>query len=407
LDTLYHDWVNFARKIRRPIPFHRLGRADPKWEMMFSIWERETILARADHLIVGAGITGLNAAIRLKGLDPGARVVVVDRDPWGGGASYRNAGFACLGSPTELLDDIREHGEELVWDLVGMRWQGLQRLLTRVPAGAMGLVWCGGAELFPEEESSRWEEVCAQLPELNRRFREILGPEPQFLEQRPHQGFRKVIGQIGITREGRLHAGHMMQGLRGLALGLGVEIHTGVTVGGLEPETGGVRVHTREGRSLEAGSVGIATNGFTPDWYPLPDVRPARNQVYLTSPVPGLAWDYCLHCHSGYIYARRVGDRVLIGGARYLDPAGETVSQEGLTPQIGHFLNAFLERHLLPSGSFTMDMAWSGTMGVGDSKRPMIMPLGGGVFAAIRLGGMGVAIGTLVGESLAEMMAAQ
>jgi gamma-glutamylputrescine oxidase len=375
--------------------------------MMFSIWERETILARADHLIIGAGITGLNAAIRLKGLDPGARIVVLDRNPWGGGASYRNAGFACLGSPTELLDDIRQHGEELVWELVDMRWKGLQRLLTRVPDRAMDLQWCGGVELFPEADRSRWEEVTAQLPALNGGFRDILGPESQFLEQTPHRGFRGVSGQIAIAREGRLHSGRMMKCLRSLALGLGVEIHTGVTVGGLEPETGGVRVHTREGPSLEAGNVGIATNGFTPDWYPLPDVQPARNQVYLTSPVPGLTWDHCLHVHSGYIYARRVGDRVLIGGARHLDPAVETTSTEGLTPQIGNYLQAFLERHLLPAGSFTIDLAWSGIMGVGETKRPMIAPLGGAVYAAIRLGGMGVAIGTLVGESLAEMMAAQ
>lgn len=371
---------------------------------MFSIWEKETLLARADHLIIGGGITGLNAAIRLKGLDPAARVVVVEKHPWGGGASYRNAGFACMGSPTELIDDLGANPEELVWEIFALRWQGLQRLLTKVPASVMQLQWCGGAELFPDTPDCRWEEAADRLGALNARIRDITGEDRHFEVRTRKEDFRSIRGIIAIAREGRLHPGRMMQALRDLATGLGVALHTGVEVEGLEPAGNRIDVKTKSGQVLEACRVGIATNGFTPDWYVGLPLRPARNQVYLTSPVPGLAWDRCLHMHSGYVYARRVGERILIGGGRHLDPEGESVSAEGLTTPIRDYLTGILESHLLQPGTFQLEMAWSGTMGVGESKHPIIRELEPGISAAVRLGGMGVAIGTLTGEALAESM---
>ena len=49
---------------------------------------------KADICIVGGGYTGLWAALRIKELEPGAEVVVVDQDICGGGPSGRNGGFA-------------------------------------------------------------------------------------------------------------------------------------------------------------------------------------------------------------------------------------------------------------------------------------------------------------------------
>lgn len=49
---------------------------------------------------------GLNAAIHLKKKHPIAKVIVFERGSLPSGASSKNAGFACFGSPSELLDDI-------------------------------------------------------------------------------------------------------------------------------------------------------------------------------------------------------------------------------------------------------------------------------------------------------------
>lgn len=374
-------------------------------EAMLSIWEQESMLAAPDFLLIGAGITGLNAAISIKEQQPRARVMVIHPGPWGSGASHRNAGFACLGSPTELLSDWETHGEEVMWSVVKMRWQGLQRLQDRVGADRMDLTWTGGAELFTPDDAAALEQVESRIADLNRGFKQITGQPAQFASRPlPADGFRDLLGQVDIAQEGRIHTGKMMKALRALALEKGVEILGGLTVERLESGARGWEIYTREGYRLSSPCVGLATNGFTPAFYAGPEVVPARNQVFLTQPVAGLPWDACLHVRQGYIYIRRVGDRILIGGGRYLDPQGETTDVEGTTEAIESFLHQFLHRHLEVPPDLIFSQAWSGTLGVGPVKMPIIQALDTNLYGGIRLGGMGVAIGTLVGETLGQKM---
>ena len=44
------------------------------------------------------------------------------------GASTKNAGFACFGSLSEIIDDLKSHSEEEVIQLVKKRVDGLQLL---------------------------------------------------------------------------------------------------------------------------------------------------------------------------------------------------------------------------------------------------------------------------------------
>lgn len=373
---------------------------------MISFWERDTSLADVDFLLIGAGITGMNAAIALKSRHPLARVLVIDRHPWGGGASYRNAGFACLGSPTELEADLARFGEDVTLDLVEMRWKGLNRLLQKLEGADIDLAWCGGMEVFPAGDDEAYQRAMQIIPFLNKAFHQITGEPQNFYEAKESPaGIQELKGVIRIAREGRLHPGKMMQALSALAGGLGVSLMRGLEVSHLDPTDKGIRVTLGGRTSILAGSVGIATNGFTADWYPGLPVFPARNQVFLSHPLDKLEWDTCMHYHQGYVYARRVDDRLLIGGARHLALQTETMSEEGITQPIRTYLTAFARRHFGLDLSAGFAWEWSGTLGVGDAKHPYIEDLGDRVHAAVRLGGMGVAIGTLVGESLAHRMA--
>jgi len=108
-----------------------------------SFWEQEEFL-RADVCIVGAGIIGLSLAAELLERDENLRVVVLERNTLPTGASTKNAGFACYGSPTELWRDVRTLGTDAVVELVRMRKQGLERLRTRLGDEAIGYQQCGG-----------------------------------------------------------------------------------------------------------------------------------------------------------------------------------------------------------------------------------------------------------------------
>ena len=66
-------------------------------------------------------------------------------------------------------------------------------------------------------------------------------------------------------------------------------------------------------------------------------------------------------------------------------------------------LEKLLKEIILPNEKFEIERRWSGIMGVGNRKSPIVRPLSSNVFCGVRLGGMGIAIGSLVGKELAEL----
>jgi len=62
---------------------------------MLSYWEQESF-TRYHHVVIGAGIVGLSAAIELKEHFPKQSVLVLELGLLPTGASTRNAGFACI-----------------------------------------------------------------------------------------------------------------------------------------------------------------------------------------------------------------------------------------------------------------------------------------------------------------------
>jgi NADPH-dependent 2,4-dienoyl-CoA reductase/sulfur reductase-like enzyme len=104
-----------------PKAAHRAAFADatvrPYWLDALPPREPEPQLdgpAEADVCIVGAGFTGLWAALQAKADDPGRDVVVLEADTVGFGASGRNGGFA-LGSLTHGIENgLARFGEEML-----------------------------------------------------------------------------------------------------------------------------------------------------------------------------------------------------------------------------------------------------------------------------------------------------
>ncbi|MEE9618087.1 MAG: FAD-binding oxidoreductase, partial [Anaerolineae bacterium] len=67
---------------------------------------------RADVAIVGAGFTGLSTAYHLRQADPSLRVVVLESDVVGYGASGRNGGFAMTLMGLTLPLTVRRFGKQ-------------------------------------------------------------------------------------------------------------------------------------------------------------------------------------------------------------------------------------------------------------------------------------------------------
>ena len=107
----------------------------------------------------------------------------------------------------------------------------------------------------------------------------------------------------------------------------------------------------------------------------------------------------------GYYYFRNVGNRLLLGGGRNLDIQGETTSDLELNEMIQARLDKLLSETILPNTQFEVEHRWAGIMGVGQKKYAITKQLSDRSSCSVRLGGMGVAIGTSVGKEAADMLA--
>jgi hypothetical protein len=190
----------------------------------------------------------------------------------------------------------------------------------------------------------------------------------------------------------------MMRSLLSLAQKKGILVLNGLDVDTLNDEGKKVAVRFKNGLAIESRKVIVATNGFARLLLPQLDVKPARAQVLVTEPIKGLKLKGAFHYQQGYYYFRNIDGRVLLGGGRNLDFKGEETHEFGLTENIQAKLDTMLKTQILPGVSYKIDQRWSGIMGVGSEKKPIIKHISNNIVCAVRMGGMGVAIGSLVGE---------
>ena len=222
------------------------------------------------------------------------------------------------------------------------------------------------------------------------------------------------IGRFGLSGvdhlvttdlEGPLDSGLLMQTLLRKAIAEGVTFLPNRSVTWINDGPDHVGVELDDSERMTASRVVVATNGYTTALLPNLDVRPARGQVLLTTPIDGLRLRGTFHYDEGYYYFREHHGAVLLGGGRNLDQFGETTLEDGTTPLIQTELERLLREVILPGHRFEVAMRWSGIMAMGASKTPIIEHVSPRVVAAVRLGGMGVAIGIRVARKAAELIA--
>ncbi|PRY16514.1 glycine/D-amino acid oxidase-like deaminating enzyme [Pontibacter ummariensis] len=378
--------------------------------MQLSYWERDSYFSNIDVLIVGSGIVGLNAALHLKKTQPKLKVMVVERGLLPTGASSKNAGFACFGSPSELLEDLAHLSEEAVFQQVARRWKGLQRLRQNLGDQAIDYHRWGGYELFEPHQHELYEQCQEALPYLNKQLEKIMG-EPNVYRPADEKiasfGFKGVKRLIESIAEGQIDTGRMILALTQKVQAEGVLVLNGIEVLQLQDNGKGIAATTAQGLTIEARAALVATNGFARKLLPQLSIVPARAQVLITEPIPGLKLKGTFHYDKGYYYFRNVGNRVLFGGGRNLDIKAEETTEFGLTAVVQQRLEELLRQIILPDTPFEVAHRWSGIMGMGAEKTTIVQKVSERISCSIRLSGMGIAIGSLVGEEGAALVLQQ
>jgi glycine/D-amino acid oxidase-like deaminating enzyme len=202
--------------------------------------------------------------------------------------------------------------------------------------------------------------------------------------------------------EAQIDTGNMMQALLKQAVSANVLILNQQTVTSYMDKGNGVEVALGD-FSFFTKKMLFATNGFA-STLTNGAVKPARAQVLITKPIAGLDIKGTFHLDRGYYYFRNIGDRILLGGGRNLDFDSETTTEFGQTEVVQKKLEQLLKEVILPDKNFQIEHRWSGIMGIGNSKNPIVSQLSENVYCGVRLGGMGVAIGSLIGQELADLV---
>lgn len=386
-----------------------------------SIWEEESFYAPSDIVIAGSGFVGLWSAYYLKRAHPSLSVTIVERGPIPMGASTRNAGFACYGSLTELIADAKKMGEDKMLELVEMRCKGLRRIRKTFSDKKIGYKDHGGYELIAETPAVGLSGTgYSQMPQptdmnalrtnidwLNLRLKKIVKSQKAFRLQDDKIasfGFAGVRHLVEGRDEGQLHPGKLCQALLRLVQSMGVSVLTSLEIKSFEKINGQLILQTGQGISLKTGQLLICTNGFARQLLPQLDAIPARGQILVTSPIEGLPFKGSFHYEEGFYYFRDLGNRVLLGGARNVAIAAENTGEMSVTDTIQQELERFLREIILPGRSYTIDHRWSGIMGMGNEKQPIMRQVSDGVFCAVRMSGMGVALAPVIGEKMAGLM---
>jgi glycine/D-amino acid oxidase-like deaminating enzyme len=177
-----------------------------------------------------------------------------------------------------------------------------------------------------------------------------------------------------------------------------------IEITGYEKVNGQVLLHSRQAPPLLSSQLLVATNAFARQLLPQLDVTPARGQVIVTSPIDNLPFEGSFHFDEGFYYFRSLGDRVLLGGARNKAFEEETTTDMELSNTIQRELERFLGETILPGRHYNIEHRWSGIMGMGGEKMPILRAVNDHVFCAVRMSGMGVALAPVVGEKIAAMI---
>lgn len=367
-----------------------------------SYWEKSTYLENIDFLIIGSGIVGLSTAIFLKKKNKNYKVLVIDRGYLPTGASTKNAGFTCFGSPTELFDDLQNMNELTVWDTFSNRYMGLNTLFELVQKDKIAYRECKSWDIISSKKNN---DITKDFIEyINHKAYEITGVKEIYHEDKlisSKFGFEGINTSYCNKLEGAIHTGKMIQELYKKAILNDVNVLFGMNAEKLDHSAQENVIETQFGE-IKAKNTIIATNGFAKKWIK-DDILPARAQVIITNEIPDLKINGTFHYDKGYYYFRNVGNRVLLGGGRNLDFKGETTEEFGSSEQIRLKLLELLKNVILPKHTYEIQDSWSGIMGVGKSKSPIIKKINNNTAIGVRMGGMGVAIGAQVGKKLADL----
>ena len=365
-----------------------------------------------DVCIIGAGYTGLWSAWYLTQADPTLRILILEKEFAGFGASGRNGG----------------------WLTGGFAWSHEKYLSTGTPEGVRAMVQAMNGTVDEvirvadlegiDADIRRTDELMVAVTpaQMARVTAEVAhrqhwgeGTERVFAigaeAARARVNIPGLLGGMVVTGVARIQPAKLVRGLAAAVERRGVTIAEGTTVTGIAPG----RVTTDRG-TVTAPVILRATEGFTAtlpglkrDWLPL------NSAQIVTEPLPPEMWDRIgWQGHeilgdfaNAYCYCQRTREGRITVGARGVPYRMGSATDTNGEPDAESIrrLTAILHRHFPDTRALRIDHAWCGVLGVprdwcatvGFDRATGIGWAGGYV-------GVGVSTSNLSGRTLADLV---
>jgi gamma-glutamylputrescine oxidase len=373
---------------------------------MLSYWEKSSLI-HFDFIIIGSGFVGLHTAIQLREKLPDASIAILERGLLPYGASTKNAGFACTGSLTELIEDLTTTSPEQVVALFEMRRNGLDATRKLFGDKAIDYKDNGSYELL----TSNHLDAIEELPAINALLKNSLKGDAFTLDnsiiKKAKFNSNYFISAIKNNCEGSIDTGLLIKNLVQYVQQLKIQIITGCDVNEVEETSAQVKVSCKgltQALTFTASQLFYCTNAFSKRFLPNIDLEPGRGLVVVTKPIPDLPFQGIYHFDAGYYYFRQVQNRIMFGGGRNIDKATEASTDFEINENIFAALQLHLKENIAPQLNYSIDYAWTGIMAFGADKSPIIQQCTERTFCAVRCGGMGVAIAPEIAKQLIALL---
>jgi glycine/D-amino acid oxidase-like deaminating enzyme len=341
--------------------------------------------------IVGAGYTGLSAALHLAEL--GVDVAVLEAHEPGWGASGRNGGQVNPGlkfDPDQVEADLggrmvalSGNAPNIVFELIQrhqIACEALQSGTLRTVSRSRGLTGI-------RRTAAQWMRRTDKVSFLDHDIISGL------------TGTDRYAGAMLDRRGGQLNPLGYARGLAAAAINAGAAVHGGTTVSRIEKNAGRWRLTTPAG-TVSAEKIILATNGYTSDLWPglRRSIVPVYSAIAASEPVS----DDVMPTRSSLyemgnvtVYYRKDRDnRVLMGG--------RSVQRDISRPEELHYLIDYAVRLWPGLRGARWTHAWSGQLAITSDHYPHVHEPDETVLACLGYNGRGVAMSTARGPELAR-----
>jgi len=354
----------------------------------------------ADICIVGAGFTGLSAALLLakRGFD----VIVLDAHRVGFGASGRNGGQVGSGfnqSQEWIAKKLGSGPARALWEMAEEAKSDLRGLAPPEARFTAGVAHGGysTAEVAHEHRAAAFLQKNYGYDDL------------QTLDRAAIQDLIKTKSYVGGVLDmgaGHIHPMRYVQSLAAQALASGAQIYEGSAVHHIK-EGAPAKVQTGKGHVM-ADHVILAGNGYLPNIAPKVNQRvmPINSFICATEPLGDLAAqvlrDDIAVADSKFVvnYFRMSEDKRLLFGGR--ENYGIGFPTDIRTKLVERMCQLFPQLSGVP-----VTHVWGGTLGITMTRLPALQRITPNILSGAGFSGHGVALSGFAGKIMAEAIAGQ